>query len=108
MTQEVFAKSIGISKTTYNNYETGAREPRSDFWEKVAKKYNVTIDFLLGLSDKKFTTPAGTEVGDRDIFADELMKNYASLNCDGRQKLVDYSKDLVSGGRYAAVEKDAG
>ena len=53
MTQEAFAKSIGISKTTYNNYETGAREPRSDFWEKVSKEYNVTVDFLLGLSNEK-------------------------------------------------------
>lgn len=55
MTQEEFATSLGISKTTYNNYEIGTREPRSDFWEKVAQKYNVTVDYLLGLSSVRGT-----------------------------------------------------
>ena len=32
MTQAEFGKSVGIAKSTYNNYETGIREPKSDFW----------------------------------------------------------------------------
>lgn len=51
MTQEEFGKSIGVAKSTYNNYETGIRDPKSDFWVAVAQKYNVTIDYLMGYSD---------------------------------------------------------
>ena len=51
MTQAEFGKSIGVAKTTYNNYETGIREPKSDFWIAVAQKYGVTIDYLMGFSD---------------------------------------------------------
>lgn len=51
MTQEDFGKSLGVAKSTYNNYEIGIREPKSDFWIAVATKYHVTIDYLLGFSN---------------------------------------------------------
>lgn len=51
MTQEDFGRSIGLAKSTYNNYETGVREPKSDFWVAIAKRYEVSIDFLMGFSD---------------------------------------------------------
>ena len=51
MTQKDFAASLGIGYTTYNGYETGAREPKSDFWIAVAQKYNVTIDYLMGYTN---------------------------------------------------------
>lgn len=51
MTQKEFASSLGIGYTTYNGYETGVRDPKSDFWVAVAQKYNVTIDYLMGYSD---------------------------------------------------------
>lgn len=110
MTQEAFAKSIGMSKTTYNNYETGAREPRSDFWEKVARKYSVTVDFLLGLSDEKFFVPVKVKTEEMTDGEKLLLSNYHALNSEGRQRLIDYSEDLISSGNYAdtAVEEDAG
>lgn len=52
MTQEEFGKSIGIAKSTYNNYEKGIREPKSDFWIAVARKYGVTIDYLMGYTNE--------------------------------------------------------
>lgn len=51
MTQKEFAASLGIGYTTYNGYETGVRDPKSDFWVAVAQKYDVTIDYLMGYSD---------------------------------------------------------
>ena len=48
MTQKDFAESIGVAKTTYNNYEKGIRDPKSDFWIAVSRKYGVSINYLLG------------------------------------------------------------
>jgi len=105
MSQKDFANSIGLNLSTYNNYETGAREPNSDFWIAISKKYNISVDTLLGLNKK---LPVTERTGDKDIFLDELMHNYKALNREGQHKLVDYSKDLVSGGRYAAAVEDVG
>ena len=62
MTQEEFGKSIGIAKSTYNNYEKGIREPKSDFWIAVAKKYGVTIDYLMGFSDSPHKAAAEGQI----------------------------------------------
>ena len=48
MNQKEFAASLGISYTTYNGYETGARDPKPDSWIAVAEKYGVSIDWLMG------------------------------------------------------------
>ena len=56
MTQKDFAASVGVKLTTYSGYETGVREPKSDFWIAVAQKYGVTIDYLMGYSDNPHKT----------------------------------------------------
>lgn len=60
MTQKQFAESLGLKLTTYNGYETGSREPDSDFWISIAKKYHVTIDYLMGYSSDPHKTGAET------------------------------------------------
>lgn len=46
------AKLFNMPYTTYNNYETGTREPNSETLIVFAKEYNVSVDYLLGESDK--------------------------------------------------------
>lgn len=53
MNKKEFAESIGFKYTTYNGYETGAREPDSDFLILISKKFNVSIDWILGLQNEK-------------------------------------------------------
>lgn len=75
MTQKEFAASLGIGYTTYNGYETGAREPKSDFWIAVAQKYRVTIDYLMGYSDD----PQKTSTCCADIAAlDKELKEFVT------------------------------
>lgn len=85
MTQAEFGKTIGLAKSTYSNYETGEREPKSDFWLNIASKYDVTIDYLMGFSNmpqahsgEKSSAPAlSTE-------ALRLAKDYERLDSWGR------------------------
>ncbi len=53
MNKKEFASFIGIKYTTYNNYETGEREPNSDVLILISQKFDVSIDFILGLQDEK-------------------------------------------------------
>lgn len=61
LNQKQFAESIGLSTSTYNNYETGAREPKSDVLMRIAQNYNTTIDYLLGLSNSSMRISTGVE-----------------------------------------------
>lgn len=105
LSQKDFANSIGLNLSTYNNYETGAREPNSDFWIAISQKYNVSIDFLLGLSDKRYSNTDKKVTDENDTQEKLLLKNYASLNQEGRERLCNYSDDLVSSGRYTKNNK---
>lgn len=51
ISQKELAESLNIKQTTFNGYETGAHDPKSNVLLLIAKKCNTTIDFLLGLSD---------------------------------------------------------
>lgn len=97
MTQEEFGKSINIAKSTYNNYETGIRDPKSDFWIAVAQKYNVTIDYLMGFSDDPHKTsddiknsPSTAEAvpGEDHISMEESNRLLVALG------LIDEGQDL--------------
>ncbi len=52
LTQEQLVKKLGMHKTTYTNYEQGKREPPFDFIIKIARFYNVSIDYIAGIIDK--------------------------------------------------------
>lgn len=98
MTQKDFASSLGIGYTTYNGYETGAREPKSDFWIAVAQKYNVTIDYLMGYTNGPHETkqPAptnGDELAEDDKRIIELLHQ---LTPENRERIVEIIKALAS------------
>ena len=52
MTQDQLVQKLGMHKTTYTNYEQGKREIPFALVIRLAKMYNVSIDFIAGLSDE--------------------------------------------------------
>lgn len=53
MTQAECAKIAFIGKNTYIRYERGERVPPLDVIVAYAKYYNVSIDYIAGLSSKR-------------------------------------------------------
>lgn len=53
MTQEQLAKKLGLTKSVISAYETDLRLPSYDVLIHIAKIYNVTSDYLLGLEQKR-------------------------------------------------------
>lgn len=51
LTQDQLVKILKMHKTTYTNYEQGKREPPFEFIVKLAKLYDVSIDYIAGLVD---------------------------------------------------------
>lgn len=101
LTQAEFGKSIGIAKSTYNNYETGIRDPKSDFWIAIAQKYNVTIDYLMGFSDTPYVLDGDSKKA--PPISDEAMKlakDYDGLDSHGKRIVrivADEELERISG-----------
>ena len=47
MTQNEFAKRVGVTKSAVSAYENGARLPSYDILLKIARTFNVTVDAIL-------------------------------------------------------------
>ena len=67
LSQKDVADVLGIMTQAYSRYETGRYTPRADDIAKLAKFYDVTADYLLGLSDEPWIKPQ--EVRDKEFFA---------------------------------------
>ena len=51
LTLKQLSASLGMPLMTYANYEQGKREPSLDTLRLLCRFYDVTSDYLLGLSD---------------------------------------------------------
>lgn len=95
MNKKEFAQYLGLKYTTYNGYETEAREPSSDFLILVSEKFNVSIDYLLGLKNESEILHS------YQLRADEFnyIKKYRDLDLLGRehiQTILDWETNRVS------------
>jgi len=69
LTQKEFAQRIGVAKSTYALYETGAREPSMGTLRNITDVLGVSVGYLFG-NDSQFEIEPG-------IIEDEREKMYA-------------------------------
>ena len=53
MTQAQLAQKLGLTKSVISAYETGLRLPSYDILIHIARIYNVSTDYLLGIEQKQ-------------------------------------------------------
>lgn len=95
VTQDEFAKLVGISRSAIGMYESGKRRPDYETLEKLADFFNVDMDYLLGKSDtntdifklknivpieRRMVPIIGQIAAGKPILADEHIE--AFLPCD--------------------------
>lgn len=51
LTQTQLVDLLGMHKTTYTNYEQGKREPPFELMIRLAELYNVSLDYIAGLTN---------------------------------------------------------
>lgn len=74
-TQAYVADAVGISDTTYQNYEYGKRDVSGDVLKKLSLLYGVTVDFILGISP--YRNKSDKEAAMREAFIDRPL--YGSI-----------------------------
>ena len=104
LTLQEVAEEIGVKKPTVQRYESGKIKNIDTLTvELLAKAVRCDPAYLMGWSE----APASFSKIKMDSDTNFLVHNYEKLNNEGRRKLLDYSEDLVSCGRYAAQNEDA-
>lgn len=53
LTQKEVGRELGISLNSYQRYETSEREPTAPLLVRMARFYNVSLDYLVGLKDER-------------------------------------------------------
>ncbi len=90
LTQVDLAQKVGISNVTISRYLSGDRVPRLDVIARMASVFDVSIDYLLGLSNSKDNNP---ENNNTDVDIALLAKNLFGLN--GNAHLSKIQIDLI-------------
>ncbi len=53
LTQQLAAEGMGIPFSTYRRYEKNEREPTASVLVQMADFYGVSLDYLVGRSDRR-------------------------------------------------------
>lgn len=85
--QQKVADYLGISRTAYNKYESGAIRPTRNL-DKLAVLFDVSVDYILGRAD---AIPADRV---EDPYLGEQWKKYLLLSDAGRE-MVDVMLNAV-------------
>ena len=51
ITQKRMAEALNCSQQVYSNYELGQRDIPTDILIKLSRFYNVSVDYILGISN---------------------------------------------------------
>ncbi|KHO62692.1 transcriptional regulator [Thermoanaerobacter sp. YS13] len=66
LTQEEFGKIFGIVKSTVSMYESNKSTPDDELKKKIAEYFNVSLDWLMGVSDIRNPSDEITEAVEDD------------------------------------------
>ena len=51
LSQQALSKKIGVTQKTIDFWEKGINEPKASYIIRLAKFFNITTDYLLGLEN---------------------------------------------------------
>jgi len=79
MTLAVIAERLGVTTSAIASYENGSRKPSFDMLIKIARLFNVTIDNLLGYTNKDFIEVTGLSITQREHIQ-SMVATYQKFN----------------------------
>ncbi|MCH3962946.1 MAG: helix-turn-helix domain-containing protein [Clostridium sp.] len=107
ISQLEMAKILNISNTTLSQYESGKRIPSDSIKKKIAEYFNVSLDYLLGLTDSK--TNSNTNIDKEDfefktpqeamefILKQPAIAGYGGFEPEkmGDEEIMDFANELL-------------
>jgi len=110
ISQKSAAASLNISQALLSHYEKGIRECGLDFLRRAAKFYNVSTDFMLGITKSPGENNTGVNVNLKKKINDDLLrkngKEYnisAALYKNLLNNAINYIFDEMKGKEYKEI-----
>lgn len=97
-TQKELAEYLGVGVSAVSNWEKGVNSVDIDTLYKVCVFLQISINDIFG-NFSNITSNSLTH------HQQTVINNMKGLNIEGQEKLVDYSDDLVSSGKYKNTSK---
>jgi len=85
ITKRELVSQLPLNYSTYANYESGFREPNSEVLQLLAGHFDVSLDYLLGVSENRKRADAVAILNDLEH---EHITGYRKLDNHGRE-LID-------------------
>ena len=84
MRQSDLARATRIDQRTISNYETGKSNPDSYALIKLADFFEVSVDYLLGRTERDLSTSADKKqaIDDIKILLDRSQKHLINSDCN--------------------------
>lgn len=99
LTKKDISKMLGVSDSIYARWENGKDFIPTRRLYQIAKFYNVNIDYILGLTNKKL------EINSSKISIDASSKRIREIRLDSKKSLRDFADGFnTSGSTWCAYE----
>ena len=91
LTQKEVAERLGMSQPAYLSWEKGKRKPSGETLEKFSTFFDVSVDYLLGKSDSRYSDEQldGMEIFFRNQTQDMTEEEKAQF----RKELQEYMEE---------------
>ena len=92
LSQKKFAELLGVTQTAVTNWVKGKNSPDIELIAKMCEIFNVKFSELVNFEPEV------------NIQKKTLINNYDMLNDSGKEKLLEYSDDLIGNAKYTTPD----
>lgn len=105
--QEDISIIVKVHRATIGKYETNERFPDKDTLVTLSKFFNVSIDYLLGLTDIREPAEELVKKGEVSIKPpSDIEKIYESLPAEEKKLFEDYAQYLETRAKLSGKDKE--
>lgn len=105
MNQETLAAFVGVSQQTISKIEHDINSVGIDLLIQLADYFNVTTDYILGLSDEKRNLARNNKMSSRVENRYDLVIEYEELNAHNQKVLLELMRALKEVQKKEAFEQ---
>ena len=105
MNQETLAAFVGVSQQTISKIEHDINSVGIDLLIQLADYFNVTTDYILGLSDEKRNLARNNKMSSRVENRYDLVIEYEELNAHNQKVLLELMRALKEVQKKEALEQ---
>ncbi len=94
MSQKQLAELLGTTNSSICDWERGRSEPDKNFLLKLAACFQVSVDYLLGLSEEGAGGVRSTVLAPDE---EEIVMLFRAMSKTQRSRLIAFGEGLLSG-----------